>query len=163
MHDRNPQPDDPHIPAGLARDLHRLDARSLPAWPGDDPVLAAARAGGSRRGPWRLVGWSAGLTAAAAGLAISALVWFNPPTRHAPARGAESPSIAGRPAAGDGTGLGAAPASPVTMLDAYRLTLMLDRLETPSAAWDADADGRVTPADVDALAARAVSLQETSS
>ncbi|VAX41880.1 hypothetical protein MNBD_PLANCTO03-1167 [hydrothermal vent metagenome] len=157
MHDQTPHPDDPTItptiPLGLARDLHRLDARSQPAWPSDDRVLAVTRVGttdrATRHGPWRLVGWSAGL-AAAAGLAVSAMVWFGGSAPQGPARG-ERP------------GLAAAPSSPVTMLDAYRLALMLNRHQTPPPAWDADADGRVTQSDVEALAARAVRVQEASS
>ena len=49
------------------------------------------------------------------------------------------------------------------MLDAYRLRLMLDREQTPGATWDANADGRVTSADVETLAASAVRLPEASS
>lgn len=139
--------DDPHIPDRLARDLGRLE--SPPAWPADDPVLAAARRLKSRaRRPLRLAGWAAGL-AAAAGLAISTIVWFNQ-ARHVPA-----------PATTEALAPG--PASPATMLDAYRLTLILDRRETPAPAWDADGNGAVNRADVDTLAARAVSLGEASS
>ncbi len=153
MHDHEPSHDNPTIPSGLAHDLHRLDARSQPAWPSVDRLLAVTRVGTTDRatqhGPWRLVGWSAGL-AAAAGLAVSAMVWFGGPAPQGPARG-------------EGVGLVAAPASPVTMLDAYRLALMLDRHQTPPPAWDANADGQVTRSDIDALTARAVSLQEASS
>ncbi|MBK7405442.1 MAG: hypothetical protein IPJ41_12620 [Phycisphaerales bacterium] len=137
--------DDPHIPDRLARDLGRLE--SPPAWPADDPVLVAARRlRGRTRRPLRVAGWSAGL-AAAAGLAISTIVWFHP-VRQGPA---------GTPALASG------PASPATMLDAYRLTLILDRRETPATTWDADGNGAIDRADVDTLAARAVSLGEASS
>jgi hypothetical protein len=144
--------EDPHIPDRLARDLRRLEHD--PAWPGDDPVLAEARATlRGRPARRRLAGWSAGL-AAAAGLAISAIVWFNPPARHGPARGLEG---------GETPAVASGPASPVTMLDAYRLTLILGRDETAAPAWDANADGTIDGRDVDTLAARAVSLKETAS
>ncbi|HZW09235.1 MAG TPA: hypothetical protein VFF69_04965 [Phycisphaerales bacterium] len=148
--------EDPNIPDRLARDLHRLDSPGDARWPADDPVLGAARRqlrGRSARRPLRLAAWSAGL-AAAAGLAISAMVWLNPPARHVSARGLverDAPAVA------------SGPASPVTMLDAYRLALLLDHDEPAAGAWDANADGAIDRRDVDTLAVRAVSLGETAS
>ena len=146
------QRDEPQIPEALASGIGQLDRSRRPDWPEEDRVLAAVDAPRGR--PWRVVGWSAGLTAAAAGLAVSAIVWFGGPPQHGASRGEGQAAAGGSPAA---------PASPVTMLDAYRLTLMLERRESPALAWDADADGRVTGADVDALAAAAVRLGEASS
>lgn len=147
--------DDPHIPDRLARDLRRLDSPGEAPWPADDPVLGARSRlrGRAARRPLRLAAWSAGL-AAAAGLAISAIVWLNPPARHGPARGTgarEAPAVA------------SGPDSPVTMLDAYRLALILDSDGAAASAWDANADGAVNSRDIDTLAAVAVSLKETSS
>lgn len=143
------------IPDRLARDLRTLEPQA--SWPGDDPVIAAAWAqlrGRPSRRPLRIGAWSAGL-AAAAGLAISAMVWLNQPVRHGPAGGLAS---------GGDTPAAAGPASPVTMLDAYRLALMLERREAVTAtSWDANADGAIDGRDVEALAARAVSLKETTS
>lgn len=143
--DHRPDDNDPRIPDALAGGLRRLQAEHRAAWDADDPVLAAAGRGARR--PWKLVGWSSGLVAAA-GLAVAAVVWLANP-------GLQNPARSGFARSG--------PASPVTMLDAYRLRLMLNRAETPSPAWDADADGVVNGADVDALAAAAVRLGEASS
>jgi hypothetical protein len=144
--DHRPDTDDPRIPDALASGLRRLETRHAPAWGDDDPVLASvgpAARGGSRR----VVRWSAGL-AAAAGLAVAAALWMTNPGPPRPARSALALS---------------GPASPVTMLDAYRLRLMLDKAESPGGAWDANADGLVDGADVDALAGAAVRLGEASS
>lgn len=143
--DHRPDDNDPRIPDALAGGLRRLQGGRRAAWNADDPVLAAVGRGARR--PWRVVGWSSGLVAAA-GLAVAAVVWFANP-------GSQNPAWSGI--------AHSAPASPVTMLDAYRLRLALDRSDSPGDKWDANDDGVVNGSDVDALAAAAVRLGEASS
>lgn len=142
------------VPPALSAGLNRLEKRHSPSWEAEDRVLLAIR--GSNAGRGRRAGWAVGLTAAAAGLAISAIVWVGRPSAPPAGLGSDR-SVAG------GGSVFPEPGSPVTMLDAFRLRLMLDGDRVPPTAWDADSDGKVTASDVDAIAAAAVRLGEASS
>ena len=142
------QPGEPEeIPGKLADDLGRLFGRDLPIPPEIDRVIlgeAAERMSRVMRFRRRFVRWAPWAGGAAAAAAVVLIV-----LRLTAWTGGSRPGqqLVTTP-----------PAGQVTMLDAYRLSAMLDAGQTPDARFDFDHNGRVDRADVEAMAQAAVRI-----
>ncbi len=148
MTDGRTQTDLPEPNEALAEDLRALLAdRPFVPEEVDRAIIAAAEPHltcGRRRG-WRVAGvWGGVAAAAAVAAVVLPTLWVGP--------GQSEPAVA----LGD-----YAPGEPVDVVDALRLARALERGgESVSITWDLSGDGVVDRADVDAVAMRAVVLND---
>jgi hypothetical protein len=149
---------------GQMPDRFRKDLRALYQPTGSVPpqvdraILAQAR----RRlaTPRRIIlrfRWAAGITAAAAVVALGVFLYYGPVSSNQPSTINRHKSIqsaaAERPVDLDGNGR-------VDILDAFRLARSIESRGPAAGEWDINNDGRVDREDVDALAFTAVRLEK---